>query len=519
MKKNNIKYFGFASAVFVVIIFIFNFNHLNQQGTYENIFSQIAINLIHGKDYTCSALGNLPLLYPLWGYTGIVLIDTLFDFNNALVMLFQYSLCLIVIKIFYKIYQINPKYRHLFYFLPFIAMMSVKWPDAIVGALLFLYGYFVIKSIVADLNNGQFIMDNEQLRNGENKKEFTIHNSQFTIKKSEVGSQKSIGRKLGIRNEELGIKKPGDRSQETDDGSQTSFDKLRMTEVNGKWKYMILSGIVLGLILNFRTEYLFMPLVFLVFISFPQMKGRRKVLFQTTIVSWTIAVIFLLPWAFRAKNISGDLQFTASNSGAVMFLSLGQLPNNKWGIAPYDKTVYDIADSLGYPSPYSYQANTYFNQKSSELIIKHPVEFAKKMGYNFFSIWKGGIYTGEYANYFISENRRNEIDNLINSAKGVFNKINVILNLRVNESISLFFEKALQGIFIPVLFLLMALFILSYYKQKGEYFNIVFLVGAAIILYKIAIVCLVQYEYRHINSIYLFLLGTGMKTFIGKEKG
>jgi|GEM_PF-1630243 len=479
MEKNNIKYFGLATSVFVAIVFLLNFNHLNQQGTYENIFRQISINLLDGKGYVCSSLGNIPLLYPLWGYTGIVFLDVLFDFNNALVLIIQYLLCMIVINLFYQEYNLKPKYRHLLYFIPFIAFMSVKWPDAIVGALLFIYGYFILRSLLVDGKRDKGVVN----------------------QKSEV------------------------RSQNTEDIEKKSFDKLRMTSddklsMTGRknnWRYIIFSGIVLGLILNFRTEYLFMPLVFLVFIFFPHMKGRRIQLFKTTIISWVIAIILLLPWAYRAKIISGDLQFTASNSGAVMYLSMGQLPNNKWGIAPYDKTVYDIADSLGFPSPYSYQANTYFNQKSSELIMADPLEFGKKMGYNFFSIWKGGVYTGEFANYFITENRRSEIDNLINNTKGILNKINILTNLKLSESLSLFSEKALQGIFIPVVFLLLVLFILSYYKQKDDYMNVVFLVGAAIILYKVAIVCLVQYEYRHINSIYLFLLGTGMTTFIGKK--
>ncbi len=305
MEKNNIKYFGFVSAIFVAIVFLLNYNHLNQQGTYENIFSQIALNLIDGDGYTCASLGNTPLLYPLWGYTGIVLLDLLFEFNSVLVLFLQYILCLVVINIFYKVYKLQPRYHHLLYFLPFVALMSVKWPDAIVGALLFLYGYFIIRSLLAD--SRQQTADGKREKGEGRREEYMREKTEDRSQKTEVRRQTSFD-KLRMT--------PDDKLRKTEDRSQKT--EVRSRKDVGRWKYMIFSGIVLGIILNFRTEYLLMPLVFLVFISFPQMKGKRKVLFQTTIISWLIAIILLLPWAFRAKSISGNLQFTATNSGAVM---------------------------------------------------------------------------------------------------------------------------------------------------------------------------------------------------------
>ena len=427
MKKNNFTYFWTIIIVFVFFVFLFNSCHINQQGTYNNIFKPIAENLLVEGVYTSPALANEPLLYPFWGYTCLIMIGSIPGFSDIFILIIQYLLCLAGISLFYKIYKIQPKYRHIPLFLPYAALMSVKWPDAIVGGLLIFYVFFAIKSIVEN-----------------------------------------------------------------------------------RTKYFIISGIILGIILNFRSEYLYLPLVFLLFLLLPHFKKKRKEVIKLCLSSFLISILLLMPWAIRSNNITGEYHFSATNGGAVTYISLGQLPGNKWGIVPLDRTAYYIADSLGFSSPYSPEADNYFSKKSKQLVFNDPGEYAKKAGYNFISAWVRGVYTGEYANFFITKDRRFEIDEKITSQNDLLNKIKSLFDLSLKESIPLLLEKALQGVFIPVILVLLIILKIVFWKEKDKYLRIVLAVIGAIIAYKLALVSLIQYEYRHMNAIYLFLMGAGL---------
>ncbi|MFC2130530.1 hypothetical protein ACFLSQ_03770 [Bacteroidota bacterium] len=435
MKKSNITYFWTVLILFVFIVFLFNSSHINQQGTYNNIFKPIAENLLVEGVYTCPVLVSEPLLYPFWGYAFLIMIGSIIGYTDIFILVIQYLLCLTGISLFYKIYKIKPKYRHIPLFLPYVALMSVKWPDAIVGGLLIIYVFFAVKSIVEN-----------------------------------------------------------------------------------KTKYFIISGIILGIVLNFRSEYLYLPLVFLLFLLLPHFKQKRKEVIKLCLSSFLISILLLLPWAIRSNSISNEYRFSATNGGAVMYISLGQLPGNKWGIVPLDQTAYNISDSLGFSSPYSPKADNYFLKKSKQLVSNNPGEYAIKAGYNFLSAWTRGVYTGEYANFFITKDRRKEIDKKITNQNGFINKIESLFDLSLKESVPLLLEKALQGVFIPIFLVLLIILKIVFWKEKDKYLRIVLAVIGAIVAYKLALVSLIQYEYRHMNAIYLFLLGGGFLFFQLKNK-
>jgi hypothetical protein len=427
MKKKDSKYFYLCLAIFTFLIFFLNSEHLNQQGTYQDIFKPIADNIITKGQYTCESLGNTPLMYPLWGYTFLVTVNSIFSTSDSIILFIQFLLCVSAISIFYRLYQIEARYWHIPFFLPFIALMSVKWPDAIVSALLVYFIYFAVKAI--------------------------------------------------------------------------NDNRIR---------FYIYSGLILGIILNFRSEYLYLLLLMLLFLLLPQSKGKRKELFKLIMINFILSIILLLPWALRSKNITDEYHFSSTNGGAVMYISLGQLPGNRWNIIPFDETAYEIAKMKGFASPYSVEADKYFKEQSKRLICEYPGEYARKSVYNFLSAWIRGVYTGEYANFFIEQDRRKEIDREIMPEKGIMDKIKIILKLDFSESLPLLLEKSLQGIFIPIFFFAIIINLLLFFKIKNNYLKILLLVTIILIFYKFAIISFIQYEYRHMNTIYLFILGGGL---------
>jgi len=434
MLKENKKYW-FILASYILAIFILNINHINQQGVYDNFFRQISENVLSGAGYTCGEFDYKPAFYPLWGYTGILIIDTFFGSSNIFVYLTHYLLCFFAILTFYKIFEIKPKYLHFLWLLPFIALCSVKWPDAVVGCLLVGFLYYLKKY---------------------------------------------------IKNEKL--------------------------------KYILFAGLMLGVIANFRSEYIYLPFGVVLFSFLPKMKPERKRFLYSALLTFVIAIVCMLPWSFRSYLLTGYHRLDASNGWAVMYISLGQLPGNSWNIAPMDKSAFDYAEKLK-KHPYTPDGDYYLKQAFKKNISEKPYEFIEKCGLNCLRFFTGGVYTGEFANIITGESGRFDMDRQITAAKGITGKITTIGNLGLAESIPLAIEKLIQFFFVLFFLTIMIYFIIKVFRKHESQKNIaLFYSIAGIVFYKILIVSAIQYEYRHVNAVYLLVLGVVLVYFENRPK-
>jgi len=274
---------------------------------------------------------------------------------------------------------------------------------------------------------------------------------------------------------------------------------------NGKLLNLILAGILLGVCANFRSEYLFLPLAQFLFALIFAKQSKRRIFVSYSIIS-ILTFIMLFPWALRSYILTDDFRFSATNGGAVAYISLGQLRNNKWGIQPFDSTAYSIAKSQGIENPYSVIGDNFFKKEFRRKVFEEPIEFLKKAMSNTLQVFLRGVYTGEYANLFITHQRRMEINNYLLAQGGHIKQLNALLDFQSNESIPILIEKFIQFIFILLLF---ALFLMMLFKSLDFTFlnqNISIIV-ISLILYRIATIAIIQYEYRHINSFYLLLFG------------
>lgn len=412
--------YNFLLWLMTFIIFYLNSNHIIQQGTLENYYIPLAKNLISNLCYSLNGYCSSPSFYPIWGYTFLLLPDMLFKTNFLILLILQYILTILSINLFYYIFNVEKKHYHLILFLPFIAIMSTKTPDAIISFLIIVSLYFIKRYI--DSNHV---------------------------------------------------------------------------------KYIIFAGISSGIILNFRSEYLYLfifPLLLVIFLK----RNLTKDILKISLIVFLITIVCLLPWCLRYYSYNQHFKFTATNGGAVMFLSLGQLPNNIWKIEPYDETVYKIADSMKFDNPYTIQADNYFTNQFITKIKEHPIEYLKKITYNFLSSLIRGVYIGEYANLFIDKNIRYDWERNLNRQSGFLKKLKYIKSSDHSIIIPVIIEKIIQILFIPLFLALVILVFFKYLKNDKNLYDI-FLIS--IIIYKFLIVSLIQYEYRHMNSIYLILLG------------
>ncbi len=271
-----------------------------------------------------------------------------------------------------------------------------------------------------------------------------------------------------------------------------------------KIKNLYYSGLAIAILVNLRSEYIYLP-VFQTILFLFCLKNWRKY-FKINVIFVIIAFVAMLPWAIRSYLITDNIRFNSSNGGAVMYISLGQLPQNKWEISPTDSTAYSIAAANGIDDPFSPEADTLFQRLTREAILDNPFEFIKKMGYNAIKVFTNGVYTGEYANYFLGKQLRSKIDNKLNITPNKIEQIKIIINLPLNKSIPLIVEKFIQMLFLPIFFVLMLFLLYNIIFNKSRN-NETLLTVLMIILFKILLISLIQYEYRHTTGFYLLAFG------------
>jgi hypothetical protein len=221
----------------------------------------------------------------------------------------------------------------------------------------------------------------------------------------------------------------------------------------------------------------------------------------------------MLPWAYRSYTNTGEWRFSATNGGMVLYISLGQLSNNPWNVSPLDKTAIDFAKTRGFNYPFSPAADRVLQEEFVKQVKRYPGAYIKKVGFNLLKSITGGVYTGEYSNLFINADKRIIIDDSISRLNGAMKKINFIASLPYYNSIPMLIEKIIQGIYIPIFLIsIITFFIFCFLKGNKELYLLKGIL-LSIILYKILTISLIQYEYRHMNSIYIFIIGISIIYF------
>jgi len=389
--------------------------HIAQQDVYNLYYLPLAQSISNNFTYS---INGVSLSYPMWGYSVIMSICNIFAKYSA-IMLIQLVLCYFAILSFYKIFNLDFKKYHFFLLLPFIALSTVKWNDAIVASMIIIYIELLLKSL-------------------------------------KTNSIKDI----------------------------------------------FYSGLILGVILNFRSEYLMLiPIQFLILFSVKSV--RSNVNFIRHCVLYLTTLFMLLPWGIRNYIEFDNFKLTSSNGASVMYISLGQLEGNEWGIVSKDESAFKYVKKHKVKDPYSIEGEELLKEEFYKLVLDNPSEYALKMLNNSLSFLIGGVYTGEYGSLFITKGDRIRIDSKINKAEGI-NKIDVIFNENIQSKYPIILEKIILIIYRITWLMIIVMFVYSIGKHKWDYLTLLVLI---FLIHKIIIVSAIQYEYRHINSIYLLILG------------
>jgi hypothetical protein len=178
-----------------------------------------------------------------------------------------------------------------------------------------------------------------------------------------------------------------------------SFAILIMALTDKRWVLFLLSGILFGLVLNFRSDYYLMPIGFAILILIFY-KSTKKPLYMIT---WIAGIyMMLVPWGIYTTNVTGHFLLTSTNAGHVCFIGLGNNPNNKWGIVEHDtdplmRSLVD--EKFGKTtSTLEYKSNIFIKQEFINRVKSDPLEYGKKCLWSLKRYLLQGTYPGEFVN-------------------------------------------------------------------------------------------------------------------------
>ena len=251
-----------------------------------------------------------------------------------------------------------------------------------------------------------------------------------------------------------------------------------------KFYYIAISSIFFGLLLNFRSDYIYFSFVLPIILYYVEpIKYNLFLGFIWLLITFS----FLIPWMLYTNYAIEKPLLTSTNSGHVFFIGLGNLPNNKWNITTSDldpKMYVELKRKFGpNTSSLRYEEDLFLKQKFIQLVKKDPFEYSKKVIYSCFKTTISGIYVPEFFNVL------NDCSNLGCKEDFVYNLSHKpVISLFENYNKSIIYLLTYFSIFIGIIVILFSHIILPviFYNAIKEKI-ILNLLATLIILYQLFI--------------------------------
>lgn len=176
------------------------------------------------------------------------------------------------------------------------------------------------------------------------------------------------------------------------------FTVRLIKELGTKSINFLLCWICLVLLLQTRSEYLvFWPgLILFVLIC----RCVSLSIFIRLLTVFLAAILFVVPWGLYSNNIDKHWHLTTGGGYEALIVSLGQLPDNKWGVIARDdepRIYHAIKKYYGENvHPFTYRAAIPLKNKFFDLVYEKPYEWARKVVWIGFKVITGGTFEGEF---------------------------------------------------------------------------------------------------------------------------
>lgn len=178
-----------------------------------------------------------------------------------------------------------------------------------------------------------------------------------------------------------------------------SITMLYQASQQSSYFYWIISGLLFGILLNFRSDYILMPLglsAIMLWHSWSYTTIKKVILWISCIY------LCLIPWALFTHKVCGHYLITSTNGGHHLLSGLGGNPHNKWGIAHINSdncpVIHHFVKQIYGENAitWDYKGDKLLKKTFFNLIKKDPYEYIKKCFFNFKSLLKDGVYNGEF---------------------------------------------------------------------------------------------------------------------------
>lgn len=270
-----------------------------------------------------------------------------------------------------------------------------------------------------------------------------------------------------------------------------------------------LAGLLIGVSFYFRAEFTIFPVALVAVAALTRLiRSARSTPMKPILACAAVSWLVLVPWAAHYRSETGRISITSSQGGIVAFISLGQLPNNPWGLDYRDEDAFTYLQERGIEAPaQSDTANQILIDEFKRRVREHPGAFAMKMGWNAATTLVGGFYSGEP--HLSADDRA-----ALASMKTKVNPFSAFRSSRVTEGIAAprpgprvyyafgygMLAKAVGSIFIIVSMVGMALVIV-----RKLWSPLLVLLGTYI-LYQGLLLVVLATEPRYLNGLYLAMV-------------
>jgi len=217
-----------------------------------------------------------------------------------------------------------------------------------------------------------------------------------------------------------------------------------------------------------------------------------------------------VPWIVYGLSHHGHFIPTTTNSGGVLYISLGQLPENMWERKHLDGDAESYVWSVSneqISDPWGYEGGRLLKAQFLKDIQEYPVEFVKKLIFNTGSVIVGGLYTVEARYFFFEGDVAKRLIKHYRSNKREF--MGDIISLESNAWVIAF--DLIIKFFSCIFFLgILAYCIYSIITKKLDTGNIYLL----LIILQLLLTVFIQYQPRHISHViilFVFILISTVK--------
>lgn len=290
-------------------------------------------------------------------------------------------------------------------------------------------------------------------------------------------------------------------------------------------KKIVLSALFFGLALNFRSDYYLVPVGFAIMALIFQ--GFSLLQLKKVIIWLAFTYMLLIPWGIYAYHVTGHFLLTSTNQGHVMFIGLGNLPENKWGITKLDQdsVLKEVMFNKykEHKSTLLYETNKFVLSEFKKRVKNNPAEYMRKNIYATKELLLKGVYPGDFLHHEILkiqpidtcwtqpgeswkwEKSYNEYKGIgkiiVKNPLNIFDHIGFIPLLRIiAKKISAFYGR------IIVFFALIFLPLTIYFSIREKNYLIFF--SLLLILYQVSVNILAYNWNLYTSNVFFFLLLT-----------